>query len=143
MLTKDELNLTNKELAKKYNSSERTIMRWKKKLLEGDTSDIKKVSLQNVTSKKQKDIKEKILKKINISNLTEKQKEFCIYYIQSFNATQSALKAGYAKVGAFVEGHRLLKNPKIKLYLDELREMQLNELMLDANKILNRHLQIF
>ena len=135
MLKKDDFKFSNKELAKKYKVSERTVMRWKKRFGEGDTVKIKKVSLS-------KNPVEKFCEKINNSDMTEKQKEFCLYYIQSFNATQSALKAGYAKSGAFVEGHRLLKKPKIKLYLDELREMQFNELMLDGNKILERHAQI-
>jgi len=47
------------------------------------------------------------------TDLTEKQRLFCLYYIKSYNATMSAIKAGYAKSSAHVEGHRFLRNPKI------------------------------
>jgi len=36
----------------------------------------------------------------------------CIYYVKSFNATQSAIKAGYAADSAHVEGSRLIRNEK-------------------------------
>lgn len=54
--------------------------------------------------------------------LTQKQKAFCDYYIKTDNATQSYKMAGYSansdKV-AGVQGHKLLKNAKVREYLDE------------------------
>lgn len=52
--------------------------------------------------------------------LTPRQRLFCENYHENSNATQSAIKAGYGEAGAGSEGSRLLKNPKIKDYLDEL-----------------------
>lgn len=45
--------------------------------------------------------------------LTAKQERFILEYLVDFNATQAAIRAGYAESGAHVEGHRLLRNPKI------------------------------
>lgn len=46
--------------------------------------------------------------------LTERQKLFVKEYLVDFNATQAAIRAGYSEKGAGVEGHRLLKKPKIQ-----------------------------
>lgn len=45
--------------------------------------------------------------------LTDKQARFVREFCIDWNATQAALRAGYAESGAGVEGHRLLKNAKI------------------------------
>jgi phage terminase small subunit len=45
--------------------------------------------------------------------LTEKQRAFVDAYVQCRNKTKAALMAGYAEVGASVEGHRLLRNAKV------------------------------
>ncbi len=52
--------------------------------------------------------------------LNEKQKAFCEYYASCFNATESAIKAGYSKKTAYSQGQRLLKNVEIRTYLDQL-----------------------
>jgi len=60
--------------------------------------------------------------------LTEKQKRFCDYYIETLNATESYKKAGY-KVktdgAARANASRLLTNANIKSYIDErLKELE-------------------
>ncbi|MGL5381825.1 terminase small subunit [Clostridium sp.] len=57
-----------------------------------------------------------------MSKLTEKQKAFADYYIESLNATDSYSKA-YEKDNrntCQVEGCKLLRNPKVKDYIDEV-----------------------
>lgn len=51
--------------------------------------------------------------------LTVKQKKFADEYIISGNATQSAIKAGYAKKTACSIGAENLRKPLIKAYIDE------------------------
>ncbi|MCG7194738.1 terminase small subunit [Fructilactobacillus sanfranciscensis] len=47
----------------------------------------------------------------NIDATTEKQKLFCVYYIQPYNATQSYLRAyHYKRSTANVEGSRLINS---------------------------------
>ena len=46
--------------------------------------------------------------------LTGKQQLFVLEYIKDFNATQAAIRAGYAKSGARVQGVRLLANANIQ-----------------------------
>lgn len=54
--------------------------------------------------------------------LTEQQIAFCDFYLDLSNGTQSAIKAGYSKDSAYSQASRLLKNDKIKAYLDERRK---------------------
>lgn len=54
--------------------------------------------------------------------LNERQKAFCEYYAASFNATESAKKAGYSQKTAYSIGQENLKKPEIQKYLAELTE---------------------
>lgn len=51
--------------------------------------------------------------------LTIKQKKFADEYIISGNATEAAIKAGYAPKAAYQTGAQNLKKPQIKSYIDE------------------------
>ena len=48
-----------------------------------------------------------------MNNMTAKQERFVAEYLIDLNATQAAIRAGYAEKGAAVEGCRLLAKPKI------------------------------
>ena len=48
-----------------------------------------------------------------MNKLTAKQERFVAEYLIDLNATQAAIRAGYAEKGAAVEGSRLLANPKV------------------------------
>lgn len=54
-----------------------------------------------------------------MDKMTEKQKAFCDYYIETGNATEAAIKAGYSKKTAKVIGSENLTKPYIKQYIDE------------------------
>lgn len=68
--------------------------------------------------------------------LTEKQKRFADEYIISGNATQSAIKAGYAKKAAYQTGAENLRKPQIKNYIDERLEELKSERTADAQEVL-------
>lgn len=68
--------------------------------------------------------------------LTEKQKKFCEYYIQSNNATEAAEKAGYSKNSAYSIGNENLKKPEIKQYLDEIMAQAQSERVAEATEVL-------
>ncbi|MBW4827638.1 MAG: terminase small subunit [Clostridiaceae bacterium] len=99
------------------------------------------------TEKKKKKI-EKVEKKIEAvekleeADLTEKQRLFCLYYIKSFNATMSAIKAGYAKNSAHVEGYRLLRNDKVKAEIKRLKGNMQQDIFIDAIDVLNKYIEI-
>lgn len=70
--------------------------------------------------------------------LTEKQKAFCEYYIESLNATESYKKAYNCtnETTARTNGAKNLQKPSIKKYIDEqLQQMQSNRIA-DATEVL-------
>ena len=68
--------------------------------------------------------------------MTDKQTLFCEYYIQCWNATESARKAGYEgddnTLG--VVGYENLRKPKIKEYIDK----RIAEVAMSSNEVLYR-----
>ncbi len=68
--------------------------------------------------------------------LSEKQKLFRNYYINTFNATESAIKAGFSKKTAYAIGHNQLKKVEIKKYLKEISKPLLEELKFNRNEII-------
>lgn len=65
-----------------------------------------------------------------VAKLTEKQKRFADYYIETGNATESAKRAGYSPKTARVIGQENLLKPAIKSYIDaRLKEMDEKRIM--------------
>ena len=69
-----------------------------------------------------------------MAKLTEKQKKFADYYIESGNATQAAINAGYAKRSAQQIGAENLSKPVIKTYIDERLERIASERIMSAQE---------
>ncbi len=69
-------------------------------------------------------------------SLNEKQKAFCEYYASSFNATESAKKAGYSEKTAYSIGCENLKKPEIQKYLAELSNKAKTNRIADITEIL-------
>lgn len=69
-------------------------------------------------------------------SLNEKQKAFCEYYASSFNATESAKRAGYSKKTARSIGQRLLTYVDVQKYLAELLNKAKTSRIADITEIL-------
>lgn len=68
--------------------------------------------------------------------LTEKQKRFCEYYIENPNATDAAIRAGYAKKAAYATGAENLKKPQIQQYIQEVMKSLQCERIASAEEVL-------
>lgn len=68
--------------------------------------------------------------------LTEKQKRFCDNYIINPNATDAAIKAGYASKTAKVIGHENLTKPYIREYIDKRLEQLEEERIAKSEEVL-------
>lgn len=53
--------------------------------------------------------------------LTQKQKLFCEYYIENWNASDAARRAGYSKNSAGQIGEQNLKKLEIQEYIEEIQ----------------------
>ena len=51
--------------------------------------------------------------------MTERQKKFAEYYVQSGNAVQSAVKAGYSETYANARSSELLENVGVSEYIQK------------------------
>ena len=64
-----------------------------------------------------------------MSKINDRQRAFAVYYIESLNAEQSAIKAGYSEKYARGNAHKLVANSCIKNYIDEkMKEIQSNRI---------------
>ena len=74
--------------------------------------------------------------------LTVKQKLFADEYIKSGNATQSAIKAGYAPKAAYRTGAENLRKPQIKSYIDaKMAEIESSKIA-DAKEVLEFYTRV-
>jgi phage terminase small subunit len=74
--------------------------------------------------------------------LTEKQKLFSEIYVQNFNATQAAIKAGYPVESARYIGYENLTKPHIRSYVEALKELKRAALLLSEDDIVERYMRI-
>ena len=78
----------------------------------------------------------------NNIELTDRQEMFCREYIIDFNATQSAIRAGYSENSAKVIGCENLTKPNIQAFLSKLMKERNERVKIDADYVLNRLVEI-
>ncbi|WP_339063577.1 terminase small subunit [Tepidibacillus marianensis] len=71
-----------------------------------------------------------------MAKLTTKQIAFCDYYIETGNATEAAIKAGYSKKSAKEVGYENLTKPHLKSYIDERMKQLESERIASQEEIL-------
>lgn len=135
------------EIAKILSLSPGTIRGWKAKdkwdsELNGTLQNNKERSNKKVNKKSsnKEPIAEEDKEVLINTELTEKQRFFCIYYIEEFNATKAYKKAYDCSYDtARVNGSKLLSNTNIKKEIDRLTEECLSEQGV-SSKLLNKRL---
>ena len=135
------------EIASLLNVSSGTIRGWKSKdkweeKLNGAFPKNTERSKQKKNIKKQADVKE-VNQVIENSELTDKQRLFCIYYVRSFNATkayQKAYRCSYET--AMVNGSTLLRNTKVKTEIYNLKRNRLNREFLSEEDVFQKYIDI-
>lgn len=70
------------------------------------------------------------------NTLTEKERIFADEYIKTTNATQSAIKAGYAENSASVTGSKMLRKPKVRQYIDAVMNERSKKAIATADEVL-------
>lgn len=135
-----------KDIAAQLNVSESTVRSWKNRYKWDDEISAKSQKNKcNVANKKvikeNKETHTKKLKKIE-NSLTEKQRLFCIYYIENFNATKAYQKAyDCAYQTAMSSASRMLRNPKVKQEIDRLTNECLEEQEINSKLLSKRIFQ--
>lgn len=71
--------------------------------------------------------------------LTPKQRAFVDEYLKDFNATQAAIRAGYAKRAAGQTGNENLNKPEIKALIDASIEARSRRTLVTADRVLEQY----
>ena len=75
---------------------------------------------------------------MDANELNTRRRHFVAKYLETGNATQSALAAGYANSSAAVQGSRLLADPTVSAIIDEENKARLDRLSVSADWIVSR-----
>lgn len=135
------------EIAKRLDVKEGTVRSWKNR---GEWDGPKNATLQkkkrNVAKNKDRTIKavaDEVEEVMNNTELTDKQRLFCIYYIRSFNATKAYQKAyGVNYSTAASIGYRLLAKDGVKEEIQKLKQERLNREFLSEADIFQKYMDI-
>ncbi|MGI8349623.1 terminase small subunit [Niallia circulans] len=147
--------ITNREIANQLDIDEKKVAVWKSRDKWGQ--DNKDNVVQQKKSKKKNVVQQKVKQPTTTEELTEdlsidnfiddsgltfKQGLFCLYYVRSFNATQSAINAGYSPATAHVQGPRLLSNVRVREEIKRIKQSMANELFIEGVDVLNKIIKI-
>ncbi len=139
--------IQNREISKLLNVPEKTVSGWKcKDKWNQKLNGVLRKNTEYSESKKnvEKDVAvEEVNQVIENSELTDKQRLFCICYVRCFNATkayQKAYKCSYET--AVVAGPRLLGNVRIKNEIHNLKQARLNREFLSEEDIFQKYMDI-
>ena len=139
--------IQNREIANILGISEKTVSGWKvKDKWNSKLNGVLQINERSTPKEKKSNKKKKELiakeveEVIDNDDLTEKQRLFCLYYIEDFNATKAYFKAYDCNYDtARVEGCKSLAKPNIKKEIDRLSEECLEEQEIQS-KLLNKRL---
>lgn len=140
-----------KEIAEKYGVTINTVKSWKTryKWTKDDKNSMHTKPEKVCTQKRSKNNTEKeavaneVEQVTENTELTDKQRLFCVLYVKCFNATkayQKAYQCDYATAAA--NGTRLLGNARIKNEIFTLKQNRLNREMLDESDIFQKYMDI-
>ena len=132
------------EIASQLNLPEGTVRRWKcTHKWENERSDKKSERSEKKKVKKKKAAESEVEQVIENSDLTDKQRLFCICYLRSFNATkayQKAYEVDYLTAAA--NGSRMLGNARVKKEILRLKKERLNREFLSESDIFQKYMDI-
>lgn len=144
-----------KDIAEKYGVSEATVKSWKTRygwFREKKNGTHKKKQKSMHTKKIKKEIpkkgtntvtKEELRVVCENEELNEKQKQFCVFFIKKHNATKAYMQAyGVDYMTAAAAASRLLKNVKIRAFIEMLKNEKLNQMYFSADDLVQRYMDI-
>lgn len=139
--------IQNREISKLLNVPEKTVSGWKcKDKWNQKLNGVLRKNTEYSESKKnvEKDVAvEEVNQVIENSELTDKQRLFCICYVRCFNATkayQKAYECSYET--AMANGYKMLRNTQIKSEIHNLKQTRLNREFLSEEDIFQMYMDI-
>ncbi|MDK0563146.1 terminase small subunit [Clostridium perfringens] len=139
------------DISKKLDIPSGTVRRWKKTYNwdneRSDKNSERSLKQNNKKIEEKEPIAEEVKEVLENTELTDKQRLFCIYYIKHFNATKAYKKAYECDYEtAMTNASRLLRNAKVKEEIKRITNKCLEEQELEAKliykKIFQKYLDI-
>lgn len=137
-----------KDIAQKYGVSLATVKSWKTRYgwdRKGmHTKKQKSMHTKNYSIEHdKKPVADEVEAVLQNTELTEKQRLFCLYFVKCFNATKAYRKAYQCdEYVAMSSGSRLLRNAKVKEEIDRLKQEKLNQAYLTQADIFQKYMDI-
>ena len=135
------------EIASQLNVSEGTVRSWKSRYKWDCNVANKKRNVakrkKEENSKNEKAIADEVNQVLENTDLTDKQRLFCLHYVKCFNATkayQKAYKCDY--LSAKAHGYELLQSVAVCKEIKRLKQNRLNREMLDESDIFQKYMDI-
>ncbi len=141
------LGMKYKDIAEKYNVSINTVKSWKQRYnwsRKGVHTKRESAHTKlNTESNNIKPVVKEVESVLKNSELNDKQRLFCLYYVKSFNATKSYQKAyGVDYTTAASIAYRLLENDGVKEEIYRLKKNKLNQAFLEPSDIFQKYMDI-
>ena len=135
------------EIASQLNLPEGTVRRWKSThewdSERSDKNSERSVKKKTDKNKKKKAVVDEVSQVEKNTELTDKQRLFCIYYVKCFNATKAYQKAYEVDMKtAMAAGSRMLRNVKVKEEIMNLKQNRLNREFLSEEDIFQKYMDI-
>ncbi len=138
-----------KDIAEKYNVTINTVKSWKQRYdwnkgkKSVHTKEKKVCTQKKPKNAKKETVQGEVAQVEENSELTDKQRLFCLFYSKSFNATQSYLKAyGCDWKTANANGSRLLVNASVKKEINQLQGIKRQQIMITEADMVEYHMRI-
>jgi len=135
-----------KDIAEQIGVPAGTVRRWK--CQEGwdantESEREQRTPKANARKRRKEALHREIQKVQENTELSEKQRLFCLYYVRYFNATKAYQKAyGCAYSTAASAGWRLLQNPDVKKEIESLKQNRMNRELLSESDIFQKYMDI-
>lgn len=132
------------DIATKLQVPDGTVRRWKNTYKwDAERSDDKNERSASKRTSPPKGVKDGTEETLQNEDLTPRQQLFCVYYARTFNAAQSYQKAyGCSYDTAMTNGCRILGNAKVKAEIDRLKEIKRQQIVADAEDIVELQMRI-
>lgn len=149
-----------KDIAVKYGVSINTVKSWQRRhnwergkkgkaISKKRIKCAKNVHTKKCTQEPERDAEDREEKKkiiqalVKVDEINERQRLFCLYYMQTHNATSSYQRA-YActRAAAGVSAHALLKNPKIHMAIQQMQDERDAGILLRGMDVVEMYMRI-
>lgn len=137
-----------KDIAEKYGTTINTVKSWKKRYAWNRKGGAPKGAKGCTQNKKNATTPQLVVydgtkETLQNEELTPEQQMFCIYYIRTFNATQSYQKAyGCSHESAMCAGSRLLSNVRVRKEIERLKEIKRQNIVASPDDIVELQMRI-